>query len=185
MDEYENLCPWVHLPAQSGSTRILDLMRREYTRGEYISKIAAIKRARRDIAITGDMIVGYPGETEKDFEETLSLIREVEYDGLYMFKYSPRPNTHAAKVKETVPEEVKSERLERLQALQADLQRSRFHRYIGRDVDVLVEGAAARGQGQMSGHTSCNKVVNFLAPSSLIGQIVRVRITAATPNSLI
>jgi tRNA-2-methylthio-N6-dimethylallyladenosine synthase len=185
MDEYDNLCPWVHLPVQSGSTRILELMRREYTREEYLEKIAAIKRARRDISITGDMIVGYPGETEEDFEATLSLVREVEYDGLYMFKYSPRPNTHAAKLKDSVAEEIKSERLSRLQALQAEVQRHRFQRYIGREVEVLVEGTAARGQGQMSGHTACNKVVNFTAPSSLIGQLIRVRITAASPNSLI
>jgi tRNA-2-methylthio-N6-dimethylallyladenosine synthase len=185
MVEYENLSPWVHLPAQSGSTRVLTLMRREYTREEYLEKVAAIKRAGRDISITGDMIVGYPGETEEDFEATLSLVREVEYDGLYMFKYSARPNTHAAKLKETVPESVKGERLIRLQELQADVQRRRFQRYIGREVEVLVEGSAARGQGQVSGHTACNKVVNFIGPSSLIGRLVRVRITSASPNSLL
>lgn len=185
MDDYENLCPWVHLPAQSGSTRILDLMRREYSREEYMEKIAAIKRAKRDISISGDMIVGYPGETDADFQETLSLVREVEYDGLYMFKYSARPNTHAAKVKDSIPEEVKSERLQELITLQAEMQRQRFQRYIGREVEVLVEGNAARGQGQLSGHTPCNKVVNFVAPESLIGKLVRVQITAATPNSLV
>ncbi|MEW6734007.1 MAG: tRNA (N6-isopentenyl adenosine(37)-C2)-methylthiotransferase MiaB [Acidobacteriota bacterium] len=185
MDEYENLCPWVHLPAQSGSTRILELMSREYTREEYLNKIAAIKHARRDISITGDMIVGYPGETEADFAETLSLVREVEYDGLYMFKYSPRPHTPAAKLTDTIPDEVKTERLLRLQTLQGEIQRRRFQRYLGREVEVLVEGPAARGQGQLSGHTACNKVVNFAAPLSLVGQLVRVRITAATPNSLL
>jgi tRNA-2-methylthio-N6-dimethylallyladenosine synthase len=185
MDEHESLCPWVHLPAQSGSTRVLTLMRREYTLEDYLGKIAAIKRAKRDIAITGDMIVGYPGETEEDFEATLSLVREVEYDGLYMFKYSARPNTHAAKLKETVREEVKSERLIRLQELQASMQRRRFQRYIGRELEVLVEGIAARGQGQVSGHTASNKVVNFTGPSSLIGRLARVRITAASPNSLL
>jgi tRNA-2-methylthio-N6-dimethylallyladenosine synthase len=185
MDDYENLCPWVHLPAQSGSTRVLDLMRREYTRDDYMRKVEAIKRARRDISITGDMIVGYPGETEADFAETLTLVGEVEYDGLYMFKYSPRPNTHAAKLKETVAEEVKTERLLRLQALQAEVQHKRFQRYITREVEVLVEGKAARGTGQLTGHTPCNKVVNFSAPDTLIGQLTHVRITAATPNSLL
>lgn len=185
MDSYENLCPWVHLPAQSGSSRILKLMRREYDREEYMAKINAIKRAKRDISITGDMIVGYPGETDEDFQETLSLVREVEYDGLYMFKYSARPNTHAAKVKETVPDQVKTERLMQLQALQAEIQKQRFQRYIGREVDVLVEGTAARGQGQLTGHTPCNKVVNFIAPTELIGKLTRVRVMAATPNSLV
>lgn len=185
MDDYENLCPWVHLPAQSGSSRILKLMRREYTRGEYMEKIAAIKGARRDISITGDMIVGYPGETEADFEQTLSLVREVEYDGLYMFKYSPRPNTHAAKRKDSVPEEVKTERLLRLQQVQAEVQRRRFERYIGRELEVLVEGRAARGKGQMSGHTACNKVVNFAASEAVIGSLVRVRIQGVTQNSLL
>jgi tRNA-2-methylthio-N6-dimethylallyladenosine synthase len=185
MDYYENLCPWVHLPAQSGSSRILKLMRREYDRAEYMAKIEAIKRAKRDISITGDMIVGYPGETEEDFQETLSLVREVEYDGLYMFKYSARPNTHAAKLKETVPDQVKTERLMQLQSLQAEIQKQRFQRYIGREVEVMVEGTAARGQGQLTGHTPCNKVVNFVAPIELIGKLTKVRVTAATPNSLI
>jgi tRNA-2-methylthio-N6-dimethylallyladenosine synthase len=185
MDDYENLCPWVHLPAQSGSTRILEKMRREYTRHEYIDKITAIKRARRDIAITGDMIVGYPGETESDFQETLSLVNEVEYDGLYTFKYSPRPNTHAGKLKDTVPEEVKTQRLMALVEAQASVQRRRFQRYLDREVTVLVEKAAVRGQGQLMGHTSCNKVVNFVAPESLIGQLVTVKITGVTPNSLL
>ncbi|MCS6885594.1 MAG: tRNA (N6-isopentenyl adenosine(37)-C2)-methylthiotransferase MiaB [Acidobacteriota bacterium] len=185
MDEYENLCPWVHLPAQSGSTRILRLMRRDYSRQEYLERIEAIKKAKRDISITGDMIVGYPGETEADFEETLSLVREVEYDGLYMFKYSPRPNTHAAKRKDSVPEQVKTERLLRLQQVQAEVQRRRYERYIGREVEVLVEGHSARGQGQMTGHTACNKVVNFAASESVVGKLVRVRITSTTQNSLL
>ncbi|MBL8149333.1 MAG: tRNA (N6-isopentenyl adenosine(37)-C2)-methylthiotransferase MiaB [Blastocatellia bacterium] len=185
MDQYNNLCPWVHLPAQSGSTRVLGLMRREYTREDYLSKVAAIKNAKRDISITGDMIVGYPGETDADFEETLSLVREVEYDGLYMFKYSPRPNTHAAKRKDNVAEEVKSERLIRLQEVQAEVQKSRFARYLGREVEVLVEGTAAKGEGSLTGHTPCNKVVNFAAPNSLIGKLARVKITATTPNSLL
>lgn len=185
MDEYENLCPWVHLPAQSGSSRILKLMRREYTREEYLEKISAIKNAKRDVSITGDMIVGYPGETDADFQETLSLVREVGYDGLYMFKYSPRPNTHAAKRKDNVPEEVKTERLLKLQSLQAEVQKARFERYIGREIEVMVEGNAAKGQGRLTGHTPCNKVVNFIAPPELIGSLTKVRITAATPNSLL
>jgi tRNA-2-methylthio-N6-dimethylallyladenosine synthase len=185
MDEYENLCPWVHLPAQSGSSRILKLMRREYTREEYLDKINAIKKAKRDISITGDMIVGYPGETEADFQETLSLVKAVEYDGLYMFKYSPRPNTHAAKRKDNVPEEVKTERLLKLQALQSEVQKARFQRYIGQEIEVMVEGVAAKGQGQLTGHTPCNKVVNFVASPDLIGKLTKVYITAATPNSLL
>src|SRR5262249_55644384 len=123
MDAHANLCEWIHLPAQAGSDRVLRAMRRGYTRREYIEKIDAIKGARKEIAITGDMIVGFPGETDDDFNETMSLVAEVEYDGLYIFKYSPRPRTPAAAYADSIPEEVKTERFLRLQELQDRIQR--------------------------------------------------------------
>jgi len=128
MDARENLCEWIHLPAQSGSNRVLRAMRRGYTRGDYIEKIEAIKGARKDISITGDMIVGFPGETDDDFNETMSLVAEVEYDGLYIFKYSPRPRTPAAAYSDSIPEEVKTERFLRLQELQDRIQKRRYAR---------------------------------------------------------
>src|SRR5215467_8550923 len=123
MDKHENLCEWIHLPAQSGSDRVLRAMRRGYTRGEYLEKIDAIKRSKKDISITGDMIVGFPGETDADFNETMSIVAEVEYDGLYIFKYSPRPRTPAATYTDSIPEEIKTERFIRLQELQDRIQK--------------------------------------------------------------
>lgn len=184
IDEHENLCEWVHLPAQSGSNRILRAMRRGYTREEYLSKINAIKNAQKDIAITGDMIVGFPGETEEDFNETLSLAAETEYDGLYIFKYSPRPNTPAAAYADSVSEEVKTERFLRLQELQMRVQAQRYSRYLDRTVEVLVEGESARSTTDCFGHTRCNKVVNFPAPKTLVGNLVNVKVTQVKNHSL-
>jgi tRNA-2-methylthio-N6-dimethylallyladenosine synthase len=188
MDAYENLCEWIHLPAQAGSDRVLRAMRRGYTRREYIGKIDAIKGARKDIAITGDMIVGFPGETDDDFNETMSLVAEVEYDGLYIFKYSPRPRTPAAAYADSIPEEVKTERFLRLQELQDRIQRRRYERYLGRTVEVLVEGTSSRSSSDYTGHTRCNKVVNFpiASPrgSEEFGKLVNVNITGVKSHSL-
>ncbi len=184
IDEHENLCEWIHLPAQSGSNRVLRAMRRGYTREEYLNKIAAIKNAKKDMAITGDMIVGFPGETEEDFNETLSLAAETEYDGLYIFKYSPRPNTPAAAYQDSIPEEVKTERFLKLQELQMRIQAQRYGRYVNRTVEVLVEGESARSAEDCFGHTRCSKVVNFPAPKHLIGSLVNVKVTQAKNHSL-
>ncbi|MFN0111122.1 MAG: tRNA (N6-isopentenyl adenosine(37)-C2)-methylthiotransferase MiaB [Blastocatellia bacterium] len=184
MDEHENLCEWIHLPVQSGSNRILRAMRRGYTREEYLEKIGFIKAAKKDYSITGDIIVGFPGETEEDFNETLSLIAETEYDGLYIFNYSPRPNTPAAAYADSVPDEVKGERFQRLQELQRRVQQRRYERYEGRTVEVLVEGESARSADDYRGHTRCNKVVNFPGQKNLVGNLVSVKITKAKPNSL-
>ncbi len=184
MDAHENLCEWVHLPAQSGSDRVLRAMRRGYTRREYIEKIEAIRRARRDISITGDIIVGFPGETDGDFDATLSLVAEVGYDGLYIFKYSPRPHTPAAAYRDSVPEEVKTERFMKLNELQHRIQKGRYARYLGRKVEVLVEGRSARSEKDLHGHTRCNKVVNFPGTADLIGRLAEVVVTEAKPNSL-
>jgi len=184
MDQHDNLCEWVHLPVQSGSNRILRAMRRGYTRQEYLEKIGFIKNAKKDISITGDIIVGFPGESEDDFNETLSLIGEVEYDGLYIFNYSPRPKTPAAAYTDSIPEEVKTERLMKLQELQRRIQTTRYGRYLGKSVEVLVEGFSARSDKDYFGHSRCNKVVNFPASQNVLGQIVNVQITDVKQNSL-
>jgi tRNA-2-methylthio-N6-dimethylallyladenosine synthase len=184
MDAHENLCAWIHLPAQSGSDRVLRGMRRGYTRREYIEKIEAIKGARKEISITGDMIVGFPGETDDDFNETMSLVAEVEYDGLYIFKYSPRPRTPAAAYADSIPEEVKTERFLRLQELQDRIQKRRYERYLGRTVEVLAEGTSSRSPSDYTGHTRCNKVVNFPAAADALGKLVNVKITEVKSHSL-
>src|SRR5262245_17733696 len=184
MDSHENLCEWIHLPVQAGSDRVLRMMRRGYTRSEYFEKIAAIKRSKKDVAITGDMIVGFPGETDEDFNETMSLVAEVEYDGLYIFKYSPRPRTPAAAYTDSIPEEVKTERFMRLQELQDRIQRLRYERYLGRNVEVLVEGTSSRSPSDYTGHTRCNKVVNFPIATEALGKLVDVKITDVKSHSL-
>lgn len=185
MDSWDNLCEWIHLPAQSGSDRVLRAMRRGYSRAAYLEKIEAIKGARKDISITGDIIIGFPGETEDDFNETMSLIAEVEYDGLYIFKYSPRPRTPAAAYEDSVPEEVKTERFIRLQELQDRIQKRRYERYLGREVEVLVEGRSSRSPSDFRGHTRCNKVLNFPGESDEdIGKLINIKITEVKSHSL-
>lgn len=184
MDNHQNLCNWIHLPVQSGSTRVLSAMRREYTREEYLKKVQFIRKAKRDYAITTDVIVGFPGESEQDFKETLSLVEEVCFDGVFMFLYSPRPHSSAFNVVDDVPPDVKRERLHRLQELQAKIQNNIYNRYLWQTVDVLVESVAAKGGGELSGHTTCNKVVNFKGTSELLGSVEKVEITEACKNSL-
>jgi tRNA-2-methylthio-N6-dimethylallyladenosine synthase len=184
IDSHDNLCEWIHLPVQSGSDKVLRAMRRGYTRKEYLEKIAAIKRAKKDMAITGDLIVGFPGETEDDFNETLSLVAEVEYDGLYIFKYSPRPRTPAAAYPDSIPEDVKTERFLKLQELQDRVQKYRYSRYLGCKVEVLVEGRSARSTADFYGHSRCHKVVNFPSTEDLSGKVVDIKITEAKPHSL-
>ncbi len=184
MDDFDNLCEWIHLPAQSGSDRVLRAMRRGYTRFEYLDKIDAIKKAKKDISITGDMIVGFPGETDDDFNDTLSLAAEVGYDGLYIFKYSPRPRTPASTYSDSIPEEVKTERFLKLQELQDRIQKERYKRYLGRTLEVLVENQSARSDSDYSGHTRCHKVVNFPANEAMLGRLVEVKITEVKPHSL-
>jgi tRNA-2-methylthio-N6-dimethylallyladenosine synthase len=184
IDRHDNLCEWIHLPAQSGSDRILRAMRRGYTRADYLERISYIKNSKKDLSITGDIIVGFPGETDQDFEQTLSLVAEVEYDGLYIFNYSPRPHTPAATLCETVPEKVKGERFQRLQEVQRRSQMRRYSRYLGRILEVLVEHESARSTEDLAGHTRCNKIVNFPRAGARIGDLVNVRITDIRANSL-
>jgi tRNA-2-methylthio-N6-dimethylallyladenosine synthase len=185
MDENEELCNWIHLPVQAGSNSVLRRMYRGYTREEYLSKVDGIRAARRDFALTSDVIVGFPGETDADFEQTLDLVRTVQFDGLYTFHYSKRPHTPAAALPDDVPSEVKRERFGRLLELQAEMQKLRNKRYLGRIVDVLVNGDAARRPGDLTGHSTCNKVVNFPGLGrNLVGMVVPVRVTEIKANSL-
>lgn len=184
IDSNPVLCDHVHLPVQSGSTRVLHRMAREYTREDYLEKIALIRSARRAISITTDLMVGFPGETEADFEETLSLLDAVRYDGAFSFKYSPRPNTPALALDGGVPDEETGRRLVVLQARQRKIQLARNQALVGQEFEVLVESDNPR-QGQWVGRTTSNRVVNFTGPAAELGGYVRVLVTRAGPNSLV
>jgi tRNA-2-methylthio-N6-dimethylallyladenosine synthase len=188
IDANERLCNHIHLPVQSGSTRVLERMQRLYDRDHYLRCIDWIKSARRPIAITTDIIVGFPGETEKDFEQTLDLVEQVEFDSIFSFKYSPRPNTAALLLDGQVPEEEKSRRLTILQETQRAIQLRLRAALIGTRQEVLVE-RYNQATGQWVGHSPENRTVNFTSPGgeadSLAGRYVEVRITRAGPNSLV
>ncbi len=177
----------VHLPVQSGSTRVLERMRRQYTREDYLERIAWIKAARRKIAISTDMIVGFPGETEADFAETLSLADTVEYDSMFSFKYSPRPHTAALELDGQVPESESGARLTLLQERQRAIQIRRHAALVGTLEEVMVEGHN-QATGQWIGRTMDNRVLNFLHaagdPAPRAGGYARVRVTRAGANSL-
>jgi tRNA-2-methylthio-N6-dimethylallyladenosine synthase len=185
IDSTPGLCDHVHLPVQSGSTRVLRAMMRTYTRDEYLEKIAMIRGARRSISITSDVIVGFPGETDEDLEDTLSLLDAVQYDGVFAFQYSPRPNTSAQKLPDAIPEEEKGLRLARVLDRQREIQRARNEALIGATFEALVDGAS-RKPGQWSGRSSCNRILNFTSPrQNLLGEYVQVRVASASPNCLI
>jgi tRNA-2-methylthio-N6-dimethylallyladenosine synthase len=179
------ICDHVHLPVQSGSTRVLRAMQRTYSRDEYLEKIAMIRAARRPIAITTDIIVGFPGETESEFEETLSLLEEVQYDSLFSFKYSPRPNTPSLAMSDSISEEAKGRRLAILQDKQREIQTVMNARLIGDRFEVLVSGKSRR-ENQWSGYATSHRVINFASQErGLLGTYVQVQVTGATPNSLV
>jgi len=185
IDAVPELCSHVHLPVQSGSTRILREMLRTYTREEYLEKIAVIRAARRPISVTSDVIVGFPGETEEDLEETLSLLDIVQYDGVFAFQYSPRPNTTAQHMPDAVPEEEKGRRLALVMDRQREIQRARNESLIGNTYETLVDGASRR-EGQWSGRCSSNRILNFTSPrENLLGEYVQVRVKSASPNCLV
>jgi len=185
IESQPKICDHVHLPVQSGSTTVLQAMQRTYTRAEYLEKIAMIRDAKRPIDITTDIIVGFPGETEADFEETLSLLEEVKYDSLFSFKYSPRPNTPSLAMKDAIAEEEKSRRLAILMEKQREIQTARNASLIGKTFEVLVSGKSRR-ENQWSGYTTSHRVVNFASQAKeLLGTYVQVRATGATPNSLV
>jgi len=187
IDAVPTLCDHVHLPVQSGSTRILDAMQRLYTRDQYLERIAWMKAARREISITTDVIVGFPGETEADFAETLGLLEEVGYDGVFSFKYSPRPNTPALTLDDAIPDQEKSRRLEVLNAKQREIQIVRNRKHVGEVLQVMVEGRN-QPRRQWIGRTSQNKTLNFAAPANAApspGSYVSVLTTSSFPNSLV
>lgn len=184
IEEYPNLCDWIHLPVQSGSDRVLKAMRRGYTAIDYRRRVERIKTASRRLALTSDIIVGFPGETEKDFGETLQLVKDCQFDSLYIFKYSKRAGTPAASLSESVAESVKTDRFLRLESAQREAQNRIFRDYVGRTLSVLAEKPSTRSEADLVGHSTCHKVVNFPGASSLEGQILKVTITAAKTNSL-
>ena len=187
IDAVPTLCDHVHLPVQSGSTRVLDAMQRLYTREQYLERIAWMKSAKREISITSDVIVGFPGETEADFAETLSLLEEVGYEAVFSFKYSARPNTPALTLDDALPEEEKSHRLELMMGLQKQIQTARYAKYVGRTLQVMVE-AYNESRGQWIGRTSQNKTLNFTASGGgapNIGSYTQVLVTRSFPNSLV
>ncbi|HZS96853.1 MAG TPA: tRNA (N6-isopentenyl adenosine(37)-C2)-methylthiotransferase MiaB [Terriglobales bacterium] len=187
IDAVPTLCDHVHLPVQSGSTRVLDAMQRLYTREQYLERIAWMKSAKRDISLTTDIIVGFPGETEEEFQQTLSLLDGVEYDGVFSFKYSPRPNTPALHLEDAIPDEEKSRRLAVLMARQQEIQKRRNERHVGQRVEVMVEGRNDARQ-QWIGRTSQNKTANFVTNNHahpVIGTYVPVLVTGRFPNSLL
>ncbi|MEJ5368799.1 MAG: tRNA (N6-isopentenyl adenosine(37)-C2)-methylthiotransferase MiaB [Bryobacteraceae bacterium] len=189
----ETVCNMVHLPVQSGSTKVLEAMQRQYTRDDYMRRIEWLKASPRDISLSTDIIVGFPGETEEDFEQTLRLLEEVEYDQVFSFKYSVRPNTPAERMGDQIPEQEKSRRLTVLQEKQRGIQLRRNTAMIGRVLEVLVEGYNS-STGQWIGRTTQNRVLNFVtrpredgrmpAKEELFGRYLPVRVTRAGPNSL-
>jgi tRNA-2-methylthio-N6-dimethylallyladenosine synthase len=187
IDAVPTLCDHVHLPVQSGSTRVLDAMQRLYTREQYLERIGWIRAAKREISITTDVIVGFPGETEADFAETLDLLEEVGYDAVFAFKYSPRPNTPSLSMEDAIPDQEKARRLEVLMARQREIQTVSYKKYIGTNCEVMVE-ARNEARDQWIGRTTHNKTLNFTAPQSAIpkpGSYAPVIVTGSFPNSLL
>lgn len=182
--EIEALCPHIHLPVQSGSDRILGAMGRGYTRDEYLAKVSALRSARPGIAFSSDFIVGFPGETEDDFRDTLGVMEEVRYDSCFSFRFSPRPGTRAAEMAGAVPQEVSGERLQRLQDLQDRHTRERLGAFANKETVVLVEGRSTRDPSRLSGRTPCYKTVSFTPTPGASGPFRRIVVRAAGPHSL-
>ena len=186
MAKYPNICKHIHLPSQSGNDRILKLMKRNYTREWYLERVAAIRRVMPDCAITSDIFCGFHDESEEDFQDTLSLMREVGYDNAFLFKYSERPGTYAAKyLEDNIPEDVKIRRLEEMIALQTQLSLESNLRDVGKTFEVLIEGFSKRSREQLFGRSQQNKVVVFDKQGYRVGQYVEVRIESATAATLI
>jgi tRNA-2-methylthio-N6-dimethylallyladenosine synthase len=181
--ELNSLCEHIHLPLQAGSTRVLKAMRRTYSRERYLEKVDMIRAALPDIAITTDIIVGFPGETEADFLQTLEVVDEVGFDAAFTYIYSPRRDTEAAGLPDQLPHEVKVERLQRLIALTHDRAKEQGQRFLGRDLEVMVEGVSRTDESRIRGRTRQNKAVNFDGLASE-GDLVEVRIEAATSLTL-
>jgi tRNA-2-methylthio-N6-dimethylallyladenosine synthase len=187
IDSVPTLCDHVHLPVQSGSTAVLHAMAREYSRDWYLERISWIKSAKREISITTDIIVGFPGETEQDLDDTATLLDAVQYDGVFAFKYSPRPNTPAVGMADSIPEDEKSRRLQVLLDRQREIQRRNYARHLGQTLDVMVESHNP-ARGQVIGRSSQNKTVNFTPAQPIFPAVASyqsVKITQTFPNSLV
>ena len=189
IDNTPTLCDHIHLPVQSGSNAVLKAMSREYTREWYLERMKWIKAAHRDISITSDMIVGFPGETDADFEQTITLIGEVKYDAVFAFKFSPRPNTPAVHMADSIPDAVKSERLRILMDRTRAIPREHYGRHLGEVQEVMVESYNEH-RGQIVGRSTQNKTVNFTSAQLAeahppLGSYVQVRITQTLPNCLV
>jgi tRNA-2-methylthio-N6-dimethylallyladenosine synthase len=178
------LCKHIHLPFQSGSNKILKAMHRGYTRESYLEKIARLREVCPSIALTADVIVGFPDEEEEDFEETLDLMKKAQFDDLFSFKYSPRKGTRAAQFQDQVEEKVKKDRLSILQSIQKEITLQKNQALEGCTEEVLVEGPSKQSDRDVTGRTRSNKIVNFEGDLSLVGKLVPVRITKAYPHSL-
>jgi tRNA-2-methylthio-N6-dimethylallyladenosine synthase len=184
INEHENLCNWVHLPVQSGSDRVLKKMKRGHTIESYFKKIDKLRDSARDVALTTDIIVGFPGETEKDFEDTKRAVEYCGFDSAYIFKYSPRPGTPAFEMEDDITPGEKKLRFLELEKVQKDSQNSRLQRYLGKTVQVLAERVSSRSGDDITGHSTCHKLVNFHGSRDLIGNLVDVRIREIKANSL-
>jgi tRNA-2-methylthio-N6-dimethylallyladenosine synthase len=187
IDAFPTLCDHVHLPVQSGSTAILKAMSREYTRDWYLERIAWIKAAKREISMTTDIIVGFPGETEQDLEDTATMLEHVKYDAVFAFKFSPRPNTPATGMADSIPDDENSRRLQVLLDRQREVQRKSYARHLGQVMEVMVE-SHNHARGQVVGRSSQNKTVNFTTAQPILpaeGSYLPVRITQTFPNSLV
>ena len=184
MADSRRVCEHIHLPVQAGSDRVLKRMKRAYTRTKYMEKLQMVRDAIPDVAVTTDIIVGFPGETEADFQDTLALVAEARYDAAFTFQYSARPMTAAAKMPEQLPKEVVQERFDRLVALQEEISAERNARHVGERVELLVEGISKKDPAKLTGRTRTNKLVHFSADGSEPGSFVTAEVTAARPHFL-
>ena len=184
MRDVPKVCEWFHLPLQSGSDRVLRRMNRGYTRAEYLDLVAALRDAVPEVALSTDLIVGFPGETETDFAATLEMVERVQYDNVFAFRYSRRPGTPAAEMDEQITEDEKARRNARLLAVVDRVTAARSARLAGQEVEVLVDGISKRNPGELTGRTRCNRVVNFAGGGTTVGDVVTVRVTGVMPHSL-
>jgi tRNA-2-methylthio-N6-dimethylallyladenosine synthase len=184
IEENENLCNWAHLPVQSGSNRILKIMRRGHTIENYLARINRIRSSFRNFSLTTDLIVGFPGETKEDFQDTLKLAKYCQFDMAYMFKYSPRPGTPAFEMLDDVSPEEKTARFLELESVIKQSQYNSLRKEYNKTLEVLAEGVSSKSDNILNGHTACHKIVNFEADKKFLGQIVEVKITECKTNTL-
>lgn len=184
IDEHENLCNWVHLPVQSGSNDVLKRMRRLHSIERYIKIIDTLRSSKRQISLTTDIIVGFPGETDEHFQETVKMAEYCQFDAAYIFKYSPRPGTPAFEMNDDVSAVEKTARFVELETIQKNIQNNNLQRYVDKSLQVLTEKQSVKSELDLSGHSTCHRVVNFKGDADLLGKIVDVKITEVKSNSL-